>query len=706
MQGTRENPEKRYVAKRSSGAGMGAIMVLFALAFIVLPFVFNQRVHGVAQIILIAFGVLLLIVGGIILIITRLYVKTAADESYVRTGMGGQKVIIDGGALVIPVVHTVIPIILNTMRIDVERKGQDALITGDKLRADIKAEFYIKVQKLKEDIVMAATSLGEKSVDPDNVKELINEKLISALRTVAATKPLYELNEKRDEFTDAVQKIVEKDLKHNGLTLETVTISSLDQTPPQDMHADTNVFDAEGSRKIAEITQKMRVETNLIHRSADQQVKEQDVKRDQFVYLQEVTRASAQADQDGKIRQAQAEAKQKADSFTFQQEQTAVITGVKKDQAIGVAEQEKNQAIQVANELRDQATETTRVNKEKAIEVTEREKQIAITLKEKERADAEAQKNKAAALAEQEKQNVETVTVKSTAQRNAEQAYIIKARAVDQAAYEKERQAQADATAQVNIANGKLKAAENEAQATITLAGAEKERLTKLAEGSKAQQMVPVDVAQRQVEVDSNRVSTVLKPELAAKAEFQQISVQLELGVKQITVNGEVQKAFANAMGQSLSNADIKVFADPNSMAQMMSMFTKGMSFANVIDGFQTAIDPATMKTLTDIVGGVKDAVVGIFRGIFGKTLDDTTVSNLAAKIVDNPSIITQIKDKAAAALTSGKGEAELAKTLVDTLGDGFKLKDATTLINTLKEDPSILGKLNDLLSKLPVAVH
>src|SRR5205085_10467716 len=124
---------------------------------------------------------------------------------------------------------------------------------------DLSAEFYIKVQPSKEDILQAARSLGGRSVHSEAVSELVEDKLVSALRTVAATKDLVELHSKRDEFASAVQEIVTHDLATNGLTLETVTISSLDQTDPSALQ-ERNVFDAQGLRKIAEITQKARVE--------------------------------------------------------------------------------------------------------------------------------------------------------------------------------------------------------------------------------------------------------------------------------------------------------------------------------------------------------------------------------------------------------------------------------------------------------------
>src|SRR5690606_28366056 len=196
--------------------------------------------------------------------------------AFVRTGMGGAKVVRDGGTYVVPVVHQVIPVSLETMRLNVERRGPHALITKDNLRVDLSAEFYIKVQANTDDILQAARSLGGRNVQPQAVSELVQEKLVSALRTVAATKDLVELHSKRDEFASSVQQIVTHDLASNGLTLESVTISALDQTDPSQLQ-ERNVFDAQGLRKIAEITQKAKVERNEIEQEAQQQITDKNV---------------------------------------------------------------------------------------------------------------------------------------------------------------------------------------------------------------------------------------------------------------------------------------------------------------------------------------------------------------------------------------------------------------------------------------------
>ncbi|HET7506404.1 MAG TPA: SPFH domain-containing protein, partial [Kofleriaceae bacterium] len=183
--------------------GFLIVLFLFALGLIVGPVVANVMDHplsGLTTTIMTASGIALAILAGTLMTITRLYMKTKASEAFVRTGMGGMRVIKDGGSLVVPVIHQIVKISLRTLRLDVGREGPDALITKDKLRADIKAEFFVRVMPDDDSIKNAARSFGEHMDDERYVSKLVEDKLISALRTIAATKTLEELNTQRDEF--------------------------------------------------------------------------------------------------------------------------------------------------------------------------------------------------------------------------------------------------------------------------------------------------------------------------------------------------------------------------------------------------------------------------------------------------------------------------------------------------------------------------
>ncbi|HJV33218.1 MAG TPA: SPFH domain-containing protein, partial [Patescibacteria group bacterium] len=207
-------------------------VLLFAIGLIAGPIVSSSLGHDLGaatSAVMVISGIALAIVSGVLMIVAKLYQKTRANEALVRTGMGGMKVIKDGGSIVIPVVHQLVRVPLESIRLEMERKGADGLITGDKLRADIKAEFFVRVMAIDDDIMNASRSLGDKLQNAAQVRSLVEDKLVSALRNAAAKKSLEELNSNRDGFMEEVVKIVTGDLKHNGLTLESVTISKLDQ---------------------------------------------------------------------------------------------------------------------------------------------------------------------------------------------------------------------------------------------------------------------------------------------------------------------------------------------------------------------------------------------------------------------------------------------------------------------------------------------
>ncbi|MEM7807463.1 MAG: SPFH domain-containing protein, partial [Planctomycetota bacterium] len=288
------------------------VMLLVGACLAIGPWVFLELDWRV-KIGLTIIGGFVLVVTAVAAVVTRLYHKASANMAFVRTGGRGARVIKDGGAIVVPVVHEVIPVSLETMRLNVERRGPHALITKDNLRVDLSAEFYIKVQALKEDILAASRSLGDRSITPGSVSELVQEKLVSALRTVAATQELVELHSKRDEFAGKVQAIVTTDLASNGLTLESVTISALDQTDPSQLQ-ERNVFDAQGLRKIAEITQRAKVQRNEIERQSEQEITLKDVATRKQVLDMQRDQAEFEAEQRTRVANVQAERKREQEA--------------------------------------------------------------------------------------------------------------------------------------------------------------------------------------------------------------------------------------------------------------------------------------------------------------------------------------------------------------------------------------------------------
>lgn len=184
-----------------------------------------------------------LIVIGIVM--ARLYKRASKEIAFVRTGFGGERVVMNGGALVLPVLHETMPVNMNTVRLAVERRNGDALITLDRLRIDVRAEFYVRVRPDREALATAAQTLGQRTMHPEALKELVEGKFVDALRSVAAGMTMNQLHEQRSEFVQKVQQVSSADLAMNGLELESVSLTGLDQTSIEHFNAN-NAFDAEG----------------------------------------------------------------------------------------------------------------------------------------------------------------------------------------------------------------------------------------------------------------------------------------------------------------------------------------------------------------------------------------------------------------------------------------------------------------------------
>lgn len=557
-----------------------------------------------AKIFLTLVGTLLLLLVAIVTVVTRLYRKASANMAFVRTGMGGAKVIKDGGTTVLPVVHQVIPVSLETMRLDVERRGPHALITKDNLRVDLSAEFYIKVQANTEDILQAARSLGARNVRPDEVSQLVQEKLVSALRTVAATKDLVELHSKRDEFASAVQAIVTHDLSCNGLTLESVTISSLDQTDPTQLQ-ERNVFDAQGLRKIAEITQKARVQRNEIEREAERSLVEKDVGTRKLVLDMHRDQAEFEAEQKMKIANVNASREREVREFQIAQEELVARREIDKQKALQTAEVQRTLAVEQAEvdkqislvaSFRDR--ETAEITKKQAVEVAERAKEVAVAEKEQERAAAQAAALATESQREAASQQVMTVKVTAEAQREAEKKLIAAKQVINEKKIREETEADVLAYMAVKQAEGERQAADLQYEARLRLAEADAQGAIRRSDGLKAEQMVPVNVEREKVNVEQARAE-VERQRLSNKQEFEAAALTFELEKLRIDADREVRIKTSEAMGQLMHGADVKIFGDPGTMSHMMHSFMRASGYGMAGDGLLRSLSPDARELLT-----------------------------------------------------------------------------------------------------------
>jgi uncharacterized membrane protein YqiK len=588
---------------------MMIMLFLMGTAMAIVPWYFN--LHG--QLSSSSAGFISLVGCGLLFIVavvvsyTRLYRRASANLAYVLTGgHSGAKVIKDNGKFVIPVIHQVIPVSLETMRLNVERRGTHALITKDNLRVDLSAEFYIKVQAREEDIIQAARSLGSRNVQPDAVSELVQEKLVSALRTVAATKELVELHSKRDEFATAVQQIVIHDLAHNGLTLESVTISSLDQTDPTQLQ-ERNVFDAQGLRKIAEITQKARVERNEIERDAEQAIVARNVATRKQVLDLSRDQAEAEAEQKAKVANINAAREREVAEFKIQQDEAIAKRDIEKQRQIQTSEVARKLAIEQA-ELEKQTAlvaksrqqQEAEVLRQQAIEVANRQKEAAVAEKEKEAAQARAAMLEAEAEREKAAQAVVTVTVIAEAEREAQKRLTAARQEADQNKIKEQTNADVLAYMRVKEAEAERAAAHAQYEAKLRLADADSASNTKRAEGERALKMVDVNVEREKVNVEQARVE-VERVSLSNKQEFEEAALKFELEKLRIQADKEVRIAAAQAMANMFAKAQMQIFGDPSTMASMSQQFMKAAGYGNTADGLLSTLPPEAKSLLANL---------------------------------------------------------------------------------------------------------
>ncbi len=658
--------------KKSSGAGLGVIMVLFSLIFIVGPFAAPIKIDSLSRLILLGFGVLTLLIGSIILVITRLYMKASANEAFVKTGMGGRKAIIDGGAIVVPVVHEVIWVSLETMKLEIIKMAKDALLTMDKLRADIRAEFFIRVEKTQEGVLQAATSLGDRCSEPAAVKQLVEAKLVSALRVVAATMNLEDLNKNRDKFAEEVQKIVQNDIKHNGYMLETVTISHLDQAPKDTLDPENNVFDAEGARNMAakiqvqltektEIEQKQAVARVKLKAAAEQETKQREVEKNEFIFQQDVANTKAQQDTELQKKQIQAETARKtaeveaentaaseavraqkgreAQEAKIIAEQAVQLRNVAKEQAVQVANTVKEKEVQAAQIDRDtliktktveqqKDIETATVEKQKAVEVAKRNQEITIATKEQELAAAAAAKLTAEADRERANQAKLTVEKEGEAQRAKTVVVINKQAEAESRQIEQQTQVNVEAYRTTKLAEAEQLAAEKTATAVRTKAEADRDAKQMAAAGDQAVALVPVQVKQAEVDVEAKRV-TVLKSELEAKTANEKMAFDLQVKLAEIAADRDVRMKAAESLGAALSGANMTIWGDQRTLEQISGAFYAGQQKGKFIEGVANATPADVKEAVFDSVERISGAVSNLAKNMFGKDISPDMIATL-----------------------------------------------------------------------------
>ena len=456
----------------------------------------------------------LVIIG---IIIARLYQRSSKEISFVRTGFGGEKVILGGGAIVLPVLHETIPVNMNTLRLEVRRADDQALITRDRMRVDVMAEFYVRVKPTAESIATAAQTLGQKTMSPNELKNLVEGKFVDSLRAVAAEMAMEELHEKRVDFVQKVQQVVSEDLFKNGLELETVSLTGLDQTGFKYFNPQ-NAFDAEGLTKLTETIEDRRRKRNHIEQDTDLAIRTKNLEAEQarLQILREEEYAKMQQEREISIRKAEqlAEIAMQEAAKKREAEEARIAAEREVDlKRITAARDVESQNIQ-----KSQIIQQAEVEQKKTIELAEQIRAIAIAEKSREESEAKASADRA--RAEAVKAEEEVITVRET--QRAERQKAVELVAAKQAA-------EKDAIAMTVAAEAGKKAAIDDAEAIriAAEADAEKERLK--AKGEADAKILLAQAMEKQYQVDAEGTRAVNEANNILSSEQVEMQIRLAL---------------------------------------------------------------------------------------------------------------------------------------------------------------------------------
>lgn len=451
---------------------------------------------GIVNLLVIA-GIIVVALLGIGFVFSRLYRRTTRDTAFVRTGLGGRKVVVDGGAVLLPVFHSIAMVNLNTLRLEVKRSGNESLITKDRLRADITVEFYVRVEPREESIALAAQTLGDRTNDAMLLRELIEAKFVDALRAVAAGMTLPDLQEKRAAFVKGVQEAVSGDLRHNGLELESASLTRLDQTSIEHFNPD-NSFDAEGLARLKEITEQRRKERNATERNAEVAVAEKD--RETALKQLEIKRTTREAElaQERDIANKTAETRAETAQAEQRAQQSEETARIEREQAVRLREAEARKNSEGARIEADLAIAQRNAEAERERQLVLQDNAIKIAERSQRESEARAAAKDAEALAVAAEERVATAKAKEIAEREREIAVIAA-----------KREAEREATGITVTAEAERRAAEDRANAITTLAEAEA-----TAAASKAEAITKLG----QAEAERERVMNEARNALSAEA--------------------------------------------------------------------------------------------------------------------------------------------------------------------------------------------
>ena len=484
----------------------------------------------IAAIILVALGIAI-----IVYLLHWLYRRSSKEVSFVRTGMLGEKVVISGGAFVLPIIHNITQVGMRTLSLSIERSGEKSLITKDRMRAELVTEFFTKVPPEEKAVSTAAQTLGNRTLDPEHLKEVVAGRFADALGEVAAKMTLDEIQENRGQFVKEVAKIANESIGHTGLALETVSMISLDQAPIETFNP-ANTFDSQGLTQLTEQIESRKKKRNDItqdtkisieNKNLETIQKELEIKKNEEFskYQQEREIAIQKATERTATIKEKAEKEREAEEAEISNQEQIEVAKISQNQVIEV--EKKLTETRLVEEIEKRRKEQNELEKNSAFEIRQKDLEIEVKIleldKESEYARLEKQRNVDIKRA-QEKATI--IKEQSERQRDSEESQIISEQQIKNAKIEQQK----------NIDSHKI-----ESERVVRLLDIEKVKRLSIEEHQKNLEIInkSKQVLKSKAEEENSRGKAIEAEERANSARY----VEKAQGIKKVDVISAASKA-------------------------------------------------------------------------------------------------------------------------------------------------------------------
>ena len=492
--------------------------------------------------ILVAVVALVLLAFGVFALLARFYRQVDQGKALIVNTLKNEPLVTFTGAIVYPIIHRAEVMDISVKTIEIDRRGKEGLICKDNIRGDIKVTFFVRVNKTHEDVLKVAQAIGcVRASDQGTVEGLFEAKFAEALKTVGKRMNFEDLYKERDHFKDSIIEIIGKDL--NGFVMDDCAIDYLEQTPIESLDQN-NIMDAEGIRKITDLTVTQNLKTNELRQKERMETGSQNLAGDEAIFRFEQKRSEAEARKNKEVSIAQSREQNEAQRVANDEAKRTLLGQEKNSEETLVAQQTRERGVLVAmkSKEREIAVEIERVERARQMEVTTRESDV-MAQKITRQAEIERQKKEIAEVVRsriavdktvaEEEERIKDVRVLAEANRQREAMKIGAEAEASQnttrlvkAAEAAEEVAKAQARQRLVLADADLEVADKQSRAKV-----------RLAEGNQAEAAAAGLAAARVREADAKAL------ELTGAAEASSIRAKMSAEASGIGEKAEAMKA-------------------------------------------------------------------------------------------------------------------------------------------------------------------